>query len=182
LLITILPLPFVSCAAVCASGWYGYTNSVTRQATCNQCPGTRPVSKDGSRTAAECRACPTGAQPNEIFDDCGELCSRLRGWLVCYGSTTVQTCSSCVQTHTQLPQHCRICCSSSKQWTSPLHTSQDILLASLTTSRSKHDSSSPAMLATWQNTLRAAAGKHAIQLYSQSSSHCALCHCLFRCL
>lgn len=55
---------------ICASGWYGYTNSVTRQATCNQCPGTRPVSRDGSRSAAECRACPAGASPNEIFDDC----------------------------------------------------------------------------------------------------------------
>ncbi|KAF8068269.1 von Willebrand factor A domain-containing protein [Scenedesmus sp. PABB004] len=57
-------------ACVCASGWYGYTNIATKQATCNQCPGTRPVSKEGARSAAECTACAAGTAPNEIFSGC----------------------------------------------------------------------------------------------------------------
>eukprot|EP00879_Flechtneria_rotunda_P027550 GHRR01029518.1.p1 GENE.GHRR01029518.1~~GHRR01029518.1.p1 ORF type:complete len:343 (+),score=96.66 GHRR01029518.1:174-1202(+) len=60
----------LSTPAVCASGWYGYTNPATKQATCNQCPGTRPVSKDGATTAMDCSACAAGTKPNEIFSEC----------------------------------------------------------------------------------------------------------------
>jgi hypothetical protein len=58
---------------VCASGWYGVTSFGTKQASCNQCPGTRPVSPEGARAVAECIACPEGQTPNEIFSECGEF-------------------------------------------------------------------------------------------------------------
>lgn len=60
--------------AVCASGWYGLTSHATRQASCNQCPGTRPVAAEGARSAGECKACQEGYKPNEIFSDCGGYC------------------------------------------------------------------------------------------------------------
>ena len=69
------PLP-----AVCASGWYGVTSYATKQASCNQCPGTRPVSPEGARSSSDCKACPEGHRPNEIYSECGE-CSPFGGTL-----------------------------------------------------------------------------------------------------
>eukprot|EP00775_Hariotina_reticulata_P010011 gene10011-10165_t len=57
-------------SCLCASGWYGTTNYYTKQATCNQCPGSRPVSPDGSKTAADCKSCLAGSKPNEIYSEC----------------------------------------------------------------------------------------------------------------
>lgn len=67
-------------AAVCASGWYGITSFATKQASCNQCPGSRPVSVEGARSASDCKACPEGQSPNEIYSECGEC---VKGCWVC---------------------------------------------------------------------------------------------------
>jgi hypothetical protein len=63
-------------SAVCASGWYGVTSYATKQASCNMCPGSRPVSAEGARSASDCKACPTGEAPNEIFSECGKFDSN----------------------------------------------------------------------------------------------------------
>ena len=90
LLLTFTFVKSLVVSAVCASGWYGVTSYATKQASCNMCPGSRPVSAEGARSASDCKACPTGEAPNEIFSECGtfdsnSLNDRVWGLGVCLG-------------------------------------------------------------------------------------------------